>query len=156
MRVRTVADAWREANKIIPSDYMKNEELSRRAGYPTYYSTSDVNPDDHINDLNCRLEVVVGGEHTNIWIEEIEELDKQKRSELHKDIRDMIVGHITGWDNALESRLEVLDGIDHTDPNSSIILGNIVGSIKEARAQKDRFVEMLERFDEEVEKYGRI
>lgn len=61
MKVKTKAEAWKKANELFPTDYMKDDVLSKRAGYPQYYSTSPEHSDDHINDLNVRLEVVVGG-----------------------------------------------------------------------------------------------
>ena len=61
MKVKTTAEAWQKANELFPTDYMKDDALSKRAGYPQYYSTSPEHSDDHINDLNVRLEVVIGG-----------------------------------------------------------------------------------------------
>ena len=60
MRAKTTAEAWKMANELFPTDYMKDDVLSKRAGYPQYYSTSPEHSDDHINDLNVRLEVVIG------------------------------------------------------------------------------------------------
>lgn len=75
MKVTSIKEAWDEANRIFPTDYMKDEQSSNRAGYPIYRSTAeDVNA--WISDLNCRLEVNIQNPKTkeiesiNIWIEE--------------------------------------------------------------------------------------
>ena len=72
MKVKNINEAWNEANKIIPNDYLKDEEASARAGYPIYRST--INHYDYICDLGDRLEVnLANGQTVNIWIEEDKE-----------------------------------------------------------------------------------
>lgn len=72
IKAKSVSEAWEIANKIFPTDYEKNEESSRRAGYPIYETTSTDKRfyDFHISDLNTRLEVNMGNETVTIWIEE--------------------------------------------------------------------------------------
>lgn len=72
IKAKSVSEAWETANKIFPTDYEKNEESSRRAGYPIYETTSTDKRfyDFHISDLNTRLEVNMGNETVTIWIEE--------------------------------------------------------------------------------------
>ena len=36
IKVNSVSEAWRAAARIFPTDYEKNEENSKRAGYPIY------------------------------------------------------------------------------------------------------------------------
>ena len=71
----TREEAWREADKLFPTDYMKDEVKSERAGYPIYVSTADGN-DSWISDLGTRLEVnVISSSYhstTNILIKEEE------------------------------------------------------------------------------------
>ena len=40
IKVNSVSEAWRTAERIFPTDYEKNEESSKRAGYPIYETTS--------------------------------------------------------------------------------------------------------------------
>ena len=40
IKVSSVSEAWRAAARIFPTDYEKNEENSKRAGYPIYETTS--------------------------------------------------------------------------------------------------------------------
>lgn len=73
MKVRTREEAWKEVDKIFPTDYYKDEQSSQRAGYPIIRSTAD-DVNAWISDLNCRLEVNIQNpetkeiESTNIWI----------------------------------------------------------------------------------------
>mgnify|MGYP000883725931 CR=1 FL=1 len=72
IKVNSVSEAWRAAARIFPTDYEKNEENSKRAGYPIYETTSTDERFSgfHISDLNTRLEVNMGNETVTIWIEE--------------------------------------------------------------------------------------
>ena len=76
MKVNSREEAWRHAEKIFPTSYMKDERASANAGYPIYKSTSDSEEYRfaQIADLNCRLEVNDGTQTINIWIEEEEEV----------------------------------------------------------------------------------
>lgn len=70
MKVRSKEEAWNKADVIFPTDYIKDEVRSGRAGYDIYYSTTkSVNA--WISDLGNRLEInLENGETINIWIEE--------------------------------------------------------------------------------------
>lgn len=74
IHVNSTKEAWKKADEIFPSDYEKNDITSMRAGYDVYTSTSDVyrNTYTQIDDLGARLEVIVNGESTYIWIDETE------------------------------------------------------------------------------------
>lgn len=77
MKVRTIKEAWEEANKIFPYDYKKDEFSSENAGYPIYRSTALDHPVNWISDLGTRLEVnTEDGKTVYIWIEE--ELNESK------------------------------------------------------------------------------
>ena len=71
MKATTIQEAWNLANKMFPTDYQKDEESSKRAGYPIYRSTAEGHFNDYICDLNDRLEVNIaeGNQSINIWIE---------------------------------------------------------------------------------------
>lgn len=78
MVVDSKEQAWKEADKLIPTDYEEDTSASKRAGYPIYRST---NPDlfyTYICDLGDRLEVnLENGKSTNVWI-------KDKAEEIRK------------------------------------------------------------------------
>lgn len=74
MTVRNIKAAWEEADKIFPTDYIKDEEASLKAGYSVYRSTA-INNSSYICDLGDRLEInLANGKTTNIWI-----IPEQKR-----------------------------------------------------------------------------
>lgn len=87
MKVRTIEEAWAKANEIFPTDYMKDDESSQRAGYPIYRSTVEGHFNDCICDLNDRLEVNIadGNQSINIWIQSKEELPELPAKEEIKE-----------------------------------------------------------------------
>lgn len=86
MIVKSVGEAWEEANRIFPTDYMKDDMASKNAGYDVYWSTAS-GVSAWISDLGDRLEVNLGnGESVNIWIEE----EEPKKS---------VCTHVTHWNS---------------------------------------------------------
>ena len=70
MKVKSIQEAWNTADELFPTDYIKDEDASQRAGYDIYSSTAD-GVYAHISDLGSRLEVnLPDGRTVNIWIEE--------------------------------------------------------------------------------------
>lgn len=74
IHVKSIDAAWREANRIFPTDYIINSKRSAIAGYSIYESTSkDEKYEYHwISDLGNRLEVNMERETVMIWIDEEE------------------------------------------------------------------------------------
>lgn len=71
MKVSSMKEAWSKANEIFPTDYIKDEKSSERAGYPVYRSTAEGHYYDYICDLGDRLEINLStGKTINIWVEE--------------------------------------------------------------------------------------
>ena len=66
--VSTRERAWQLADKLFPTDYMKDEHDSLRAGYPVFNTTSkdDKYTGFHISDLNKALELNMGAETIRI------------------------------------------------------------------------------------------
>ena len=75
IKVNSISTAWEVAASIFPTDYQKDEESSKRAGYPIYKTTStdEIFSGFHISVLNTRLEVSMGAETAMIWVKENEE-----------------------------------------------------------------------------------
>ena len=70
MKAKSKAEAWKIADSIFTTDYMKDDIRSTRAGYDIYYSTA-AGVAAWISDLGDRLEVnLENGETVNIWIDE--------------------------------------------------------------------------------------
>lgn len=149
MIVKNIHEAWAKAEELFPTDYMKDDVLSNRAGYPTYYSTSAEHAGDHINDLNCRLEVCVDGKCTNIRIEEHEKVQMSKK--LYTDLWLLIGEQISKADREIEQQLQLLDCTDHLDPDNGELIRCTVDRIKICRDRKNKYTAMQEQFEEEVD-----
>lgn len=68
IKVDSKESAWNLANRLFPTDYALDEEISTKAGFNIYYSTVDVSA--WISDLGDRLELnYSSGSFDNIWIE---------------------------------------------------------------------------------------
>ena len=67
--VRTRREAWNLADKLFPTDYAKDDSASENAGYPIWMSTEE-GRNAWISDLNDRLEINIGADTTDIWIED--------------------------------------------------------------------------------------
>lgn len=73
MKVKNREEAWEMADKLFPTDYVRDEILSKKEGYPVYVSTQAWKKEYQslqITDLKARLEVNDGIQTFNIWIEE--------------------------------------------------------------------------------------
>ena len=90
MKVNSREQAWREADNLFPTDYIKDEKKSEAAGYDIYYSTCEgVNA--WISDLEDRLEInLATGETVNIWIEEEPQFKEYQIAEALRVIDDAI------------------------------------------------------------------
>lgn len=74
MIAKSREEAWEMADRFFPTDYVRDDVLSRRAGYPVYASTSasEAYQAARIADLGCRLEVNDGIQTCNIWVRNTE------------------------------------------------------------------------------------
>ena len=71
MIVHSISEAWSTANELFPTDYIKDENASERAGYPVYRSTVAGRHYDYICDLGTSLELNFSdGRTIRIMIEE--------------------------------------------------------------------------------------
>lgn len=107
MKANSREQAWREADKLIPTDYIKDEKKSDAAGYDIYYSTCEgVNA--WISDLGNRLEInLATGETVNIWIEEEPQFKEYQIS----DALEVIDNAIYEIDDKVDSELADVTGI---------------------------------------------
>ena len=107
MKVNSKEQAWVEADKLFPTDYIKDEKKSDIAGYDIYYSTCDgVNA--WISDLEDRLEVnLATGETVNIWIENESQFKEYQISDALKVINNAIYE----IDDNVDSKLAEVTGI---------------------------------------------
>ena len=107
MKVNSREQAWIEADKLFPTDYIKDAEKSEAAGYDIYYSTCEgVNA--WISDLEDRLEInLATGETVNIWIEEEPQFKEYQISDALK----VIDNAIYEIDDNVDSKLAEVTGI---------------------------------------------
>ena len=70
MKANSRKEAWKIADSIFSTDYMKDERRSKNAGYDIYFTTA-AGVNAWISDLGDRLEVnLENGETVNIWIDD--------------------------------------------------------------------------------------
>ena len=105
--VRSIKDAWQKADEVFPTDYIKDEIKSERAGYGIYVSTADgVNA--WISDLGDRLEVNLdNGKTITIWINEAPKFKEWQLA----DALEVIDSTIYKIDDMVDSRLAEETGI---------------------------------------------
>lgn len=149
MVVKTKKEAWQKADDLFPTDYVKDDAASERAGYPIYVSTLE-DSNDRICDLNDRLEVIIGNGHTNIWIDEKPEKVHMSRH-LYTGIWMLISCQINEAKEEIEKQLCIIDELDHTSPANAEKLTYAVDVIKGQREEINRLIAMREQFEKEVE-----
>lgn len=105
--VRSIKEAWQKADAIFPTDYIKDEIKSERAGYGVYVSTADgVNA--WISDLGDRLEVNLdNGKTVSIWVNETPKFNEWQIA----DALEVVNEAIYQIDDMVDSRLAEETGI---------------------------------------------
>lgn len=79
-------NAIKTMNKVFPTDYIKDEKSSDRAGYDVFRSTAE-GYNDYICDLGDRFEInLSNGDTVNIWIDNEPEpaADAEPENEMHE------------------------------------------------------------------------
>ena len=112
MKVKNIQQAWYEADKLIPNDYLQDYEASEKAGYSIYRSI--VNHYDYICDLGDRLEVnLASGQTVNIWIEQPNTIEEYAECEASTiTIRSYVDGSSKDTTrNATEEEKQILKAI---------------------------------------------
>lgn len=105
--VRSIKEAWQKADEVFPTDYIKDEIKSERAGYGIYVSTADgVNA--WISDLGDRLEVNLdNGKTVSIWVNETPKFKEWQIA----DALEVVNEAIYQIDDMVDSRLAEETGI---------------------------------------------
>lgn len=106
MKVASRKEAWRLADEMFPTDYMKDERASLAAGYDIYWSTAE-GMNAWISDLGDRLELNIDHETFNLWIEEPEYAEYQI-----EDALKVISEAIYRIDDNILPKLQKATGID--------------------------------------------
>ena len=86
MKFNSRDEAWSKADEIFPTDYVRDDNRSARAGYDVYGSTAEGHYYDYICDLGDRLEVNLStGETINLWYDVEEPVEAVEETEQVKD-----------------------------------------------------------------------
>ena len=108
MKVKSKQEAWIKAGIIFPTDYIKDDIRSTRAGYDIYYSTA-AGVVAWISDLGDRLEVnLENGETVNIWIDEEPQFSEYQL----EDALSVISDAIYAIDDNILPNLQKATGLD--------------------------------------------
>ena len=124
IEVRNREEAWREADRLFPTDYMKDDHSSANAGYPIFESTADGNG-SWISDLGNRLELNIVKDNgkkietINIWIVEEPEILEEVKWSASSVRRACIKGSLytCGDCRAYDKMLNMVDECDPTLSN---------------------------------------
>ena len=137
MKVNSKEQAWIEADKLFPTDYIKDEKKSNTAGYDIYYSTCDgVNA--WISDLEDRLEVnLATGETVNIWIEDESQFKEYQIAEALRVINDAIYE----IDDNVNSKLAEVTGIREARDKLYDAYGAIAKILKSQHPDSELYAE---------------
>ena len=107
MKATSKAHAWEMVNEIFPTDYIKDDARSKRAGYDIYYSTA-AGVHVWISDLEERIEVnLPNGKTVNIWIAESPEFSEYSLEEALRIINNTIYD----IDDKISDKLAEITGI---------------------------------------------
>ena len=108
MKAKNRDEAWRIADDIFTTDYMKDDSRSSNAGYDIYYSTA-AGVNAWISDLGNRLEVnLENGDTVNIWIDEEPQFAEYQLADALSVISDAIYA----IDDNILSNLQKATGLD--------------------------------------------
>ena len=135
MEAKNREQAWEIANEIFPTDYIKNEAKSKRAGYDIYESTAE-GVLAWISDLSDRLEVNLdNGKTITIWINE-----KQKFKEWQiEDALQVIDKAIYKIDDIIDDRLAKETGISKAREQLYEAYGKIANILKDQYPESNLF-----------------
>lgn len=135
MKANNREQAWEIANEIFPTDYIKNEAKSKRAGYDIYESTAE-GVLAWISDLSDRLEVNLdNGKTITIWINE---RPKFKEWQI-EDALQVIDKAIYRIDDIVDDRLAKETGISKAREQLYEAYGEIAKILKEQYPESNLF-----------------
>lgn len=149
IKVNSVSEAWRTAARIFPTDYEKNEESSKRAGYPIYETTSTDGRFSgfHISDLNTRLEVNMGAETVTgfcVILFNVKEPEQQEKET--EEIQAEVMQNpetMTQTAENIEDKYKVFDTMSE-DWGSDDLEGFVFYDLPEQYADKGYFPEKMQ------------
>lgn len=144
IKVSSKEAAWKEADKLFPTDYEKDERATANAGYPIYMSAAEGN-NSWISDLGTSLELNIqeGKAIKTIRIcvdQEPEIIEEVKWTS--SGIRHMCINHdwYTAGDNKAYSKM--LDFVEDNDP-TRLNIYKVAKDILDHSSDPDLYVEAI-------------
>ena len=135
MKATSKAHAWEMVNEIFPTDYIKDDARSKRAGYDIYYSTA-AGVHAWISDLEERIEVnLPNGKTVNIWIAESPEFSEYEYEEALRIINNTIYD----IDDKISDKLSDVTGIKQARNTLYAAYSVIAKLLKEQHPQSKLF-----------------
>ena len=135
MKATNKAQAWEIVNEIFPTDYIKDDARSNRAGYDIYYSTA-AGVDAWISDLEERIEVNLPNDKTvNIWIAESPKFSEYEYEEALRIINNTIYD----IDDKIRDKLSDVTGIKQARNTLYSAYSVIAKLLKEQHPQSKLF-----------------
>lgn len=144
IKVKTVQEAWNEANRLMPNDYEYDTESSTRAGYAIY--RSNVEHYDYICDLGERLEVNLfkDGKTVNIWIKK-EEKSMEKLEDMLRITKMKIEIEQEKIDRCMK---EIKDSAQNDKPyHIAMFMPGYIGELQEAMDKKKKYEEQVDMLE---------
>lgn len=122
--VKSREEAWREADRLFPTDYAKDTWFSKNAGYPIYLSTAEGNG-SWISDLNSSLELNLLDDDNavktiRINIVQEPEIEVEERWE-SEEIREMCIAKDWYSRGTIKAYSDMLSMVEHSDPTPANI-----------------------------------
>lgn len=123
IKVRSREEAWKKANELFPTDYLKDDHCSANAGYPIYTSTMDGN-NSWISDLNTSLELnIYQGKvikTIRISIEFTPEIREEKKW-WSSEIRNMCIANDWYTAGTVKEYSDMLEFVEEHEPTTENI-----------------------------------
>lgn len=158
IKVKNRDEAWKEANRLFPTDYEKDERSSQNAGYPIYMSTAE-GENSWISDLGCTLELNIHNKKTKgidsirINIEPEPEITETITWD-SSDIRNLCIKNDWYTSGDIKAYSMMLDFVENNEP-TKLNIWKVAKDIMDHSSDQDLYVEaiMFEIANEVVETF---
>lgn len=145
IKVKSREEAWREADRLFPTDYMKDDHASANAGYPIYMSTADGNS-SWISDLNTTLELSIMNEKHGIDTIRINIIPEPEISEeirwSSSEIRNMCICNDWYTAGSIREYSDMLEYVEEHEP-TKLNIYKVAQDILEHSDDPELYVEAI-------------
>lgn len=144
IKVRNREAAWKEAERLFPTDWEKDERATANAGYPIYMSAAEGN-NSWISDLNTSLELNIqegkGIKTIRIYIEQEPEIFEEVKWS-SSEIRNMCIEN--DWYTAGDIKVysNMLEFVEQNEP-TRLNIYKVAKDILDHSSDEDLYVEAI-------------